>query len=374
MQRMSEVQRQGSVVAALLAGAWRPMPVLPECSAADLAAILPLLTAGGTGSLGWWRVRRSRLRNSQPAQRLREIYYCQAVSIGREEDLIRDALRRLRTRGVEPILIKGWAAARLYPEPCLRPSSDIDLCVAPAQLAAAEAVLTAANGKLIAVELHEGVPDVTDRGWPDLFRRSQLAPLGDTLVRVLGPEDQLRQLCLHFWRHHAYRPLWLCDIAAALEQAGADFDWDYALGCSPVLAAWVLCFVGLACRLLGARTAQTKVLRAAERLPPWLVNNVLWHWGNGMNRLPLSHHCRRPGALLSLALHQWFNPLQAAYRAGLAPDIPLLLLLLRALLQEPVKGGLRLRRMAVTRVRKWSKTPEKPYNLHLQKTPSSRFL
>jgi hypothetical protein len=57
-----------------------------------------------------------------------------------------------------------------------------------------------------AVDLHVAVPDLPDRPWDEVFRRSRLAALGEVAVRVLGPEDQLRLLCLHLARHGIARP------------------------------------------------------------------------------------------------------------------------------------------------------------------------
>ena len=74
--------------------------------------------------------------------------------------------------GLQPILIKGWAAARLYPETGLRPYGDIDVCVRPDQLAAAKKLLHEAAGSCGWVELHEGVPD-------RIPRRPVLREVGD---------------------------------------------------------------------------------------------------------------------------------------------------------------------------------------------------
>ncbi len=52
--------------------------------------------------------------------------------------------------------------------------------------------------------------------------RSQLVNLDGVDVRVPGLEDHLGILCLHLLHHGAFRPLWLCDIAAALETRPAE--------------------------------------------------------------------------------------------------------------------------------------------------------
>jgi hypothetical protein len=74
--------------------------------------------------------------------------------------------------------------------------------------------------------------------WDELFARSQLVPLGDSQIRILGDEDHLRIICLHLLRSGAWRPLWLCDVAVALETLSPDFDWDICLGRDPRQADW----------------------------------------------------------------------------------------------------------------------------------------
>ena len=46
--------------------------------------------------------------------------------------------RLLREKGIEAILAKGWAVARLYPDRVLRPYGDIDICVSADQFNTAE--------------------------------------------------------------------------------------------------------------------------------------------------------------------------------------------------------------------------------------------
>ncbi len=225
-------------------------------------------------------------------------------------------------------------------------------------------MLTEANGKLIAVELHEGAPDLPGRSWAEIVRRSRLMRLGATQVRALGAEDELRQLCGHFLRHSALRPLWLCDIAAAIEQLPADFDWDYFGSGDRWTAAWTRCFLGLACHLLGARTAAPHIADAAATVPRWLVANVLWRWGTGVRRPRLLDLLRRPIQLRGVVQHQWLNRITIAYRSRLAPNCSPAKVLAFAALQQPIKAGIRLRRIVAKRFGKWTATPAAPFNLH----------
>ena len=85
-----------------------------------------------------------------------------------------------------------------------------------------------------------------------MFARSESIELGGTSIRVPSAEDHLRLVAIHFLSHGAWRPVWLCDIAAMLEDLPQDFDWDRCLGNEPRIARWVTSVIELAHRLLGA--------------------------------------------------------------------------------------------------------------------------
>lgn len=279
----------------------------------------PLLLNAGAAALGWWRVRQTSLAVSPAARQLQGFYQShalQALLFGRGVARVSE---HLRSAGVEPLLAKGWAIARLYPEPGLHPYGDIDLLVRPEQYARAQEALRSDELPYGLVDLHAGFSRsgmafslMDDRGLDALYERSQLVPLGDTEVRILGPEDHLRLLCLHFLGHGAFRALWLCDVAVALETRPAAFDWERCLGGSRRRADWVVCALGLAHQLLGARLDDTPVADRASRLPRWLVPTVLQEWGRGSTaRVPLESYRRRPIRMLKELTHCWPNGIAA---------------------------------------------------------------
>jgi len=180
----------------------------------------PLLLASGAASLAWWRVRRSEFRTAPAALDLQDAYRLDALQAILHEREIVEALALLRSAGVEPILVKGWAAARLYPEPGLRPYGDIDLCCRPDQYSAAAAALRRVKKPKYHLNLHRGFAALDELRWEELYVRSQVVPLGEEKVRILAPEEHLRLLCVHLLRRGAWRPLWLCDIAVAMETRG----------------------------------------------------------------------------------------------------------------------------------------------------------
>jgi hypothetical protein len=170
------------------------------------------------------------------------------------------------------------------------------------------------------VDLHRGSAELDDRSFAEIFSRSQLVKRGEIEVQIFGPEDHLRLLCVHMLRHGAWRPLWLCDIAVALESRPADFDWGYFLSGEPRRSDWVACAIGLAHQLLGAKVEGTPVEQRSRRLPRWLVPAILKQWGtrrlpDGM-LAPMVNHLRDPRGVLEALRLRWPNSIEATIRVG----------------------------------------------------------
>ncbi|HSQ00846.1 MAG TPA: nucleotidyltransferase family protein [Candidatus Dormibacteraeota bacterium] len=270
---------RGGRIATVLAGTWRRDPPALEMSEEALDDVTLGLLRSKTGALAWWRVRHSPLRTSAAGERLRAAYQNHGLQTALHAANLTRVVGRLRAAGVDPVLVKGPSIARLYPERGLRPFGDLDLSVRPDQHQAAAAVLAEWVGQFSPVDLHSGFKDLNARGWDDVYARSQLTPFGAIEVRILAAEDHLRFLCLHLLRHGAPSPLWLCDVAVALESRPQAFDWDLVLGSDRRQADWVACTIGLAHQLLGAAVDDTPVAARAGRLPRWLVPSVLEGWG-----------------------------------------------------------------------------------------------
>jgi hypothetical protein len=308
-------------LASALAGAWRPAPPPAALSAEELARAAPLLAASGAAALAWRKVRRTPLAASPHAEGLRQAHRFQTIQAALHEREVERVFARLAAAGVDALLIKGWAAARLYPEPGLRPSGDVDVCVRPTQLALARRAL---EGSRAWVDLHAGFGEDERRDFDELYERAEAHELGGAAVRVPCAEDHLRLLCLHLLRHGAWRPLWLCDVAAGLEGRPGAFDWARFVGSDPRRARWVACALGLARELLGARVEDTPLAREAARLPRWLLPNVLRQWespfpatkGTARHRAPMASYLRRPSGALRDLINRWPNPVEATVRTG----------------------------------------------------------
>ena len=307
---------RGELIAQLLAGSWRAGEPLPAISAQELEAIAKPLMRSGAGGLAWWRIRDSALRDTAVSEQFQQAYRLQSLQAMLHEHNLKRIIPLLGSLGVEPMLVKGWAIARNYPEAGLRPYTDLDLCVLPDQYALASAALKEPAAQSCNVDLHLGFDKFYDLQADDIFERSQLVKLGDLEVRVLSMEDHLRLLCMHLLRHGAVRPIWLYDIAVLLETRTADFDWDRCLGRSRQQADWIACALGLAHRLLGADVEGTPVASRAGKLPRWLAPTVLKEWGTPLHSLReitvfLKQPARVIKGLIEELPHHWPNPIEA---------------------------------------------------------------
>src|SRR4051812_22513209 len=254
---------RGEAVASALAGAWGREPPVSQLSREELGRVAPLLDRSGAGALAWWKVRNSQSADADAARGFLQSYRLQTLRAAVREGELGSLFALLESNGIDAVLVKGWAAGRAYPEQGLRPTGDIDLCVRPSQYQRAKDILASAEGVRFWVDLHEGFGTLSERGSEDLYERTRVFELGRSRVRVLGEEDHLRLLCFHMLRHGAWRPLWLCDLAAAVETRGEDFEWGRVLGKSRRRSNWVLSALGLAERLLGAEVEGTPAEGAA---------------------------------------------------------------------------------------------------------------
>src|SRR5207247_5697552 len=67
------------------------------------------------------------------------------------------AFESFRAAGIEPVLIKGWAAARNYPSGHLRRPGDVDLAVSPADFPVALKLLDDPEAGRLLIDLHNGL-------------------------------------------------------------------------------------------------------------------------------------------------------------------------------------------------------------------------
>jgi hypothetical protein len=334
MRAAQEKRLIGELIANALNSSWRATPSEPDLSAEQLCAIVQLLLKSGSGSLAWWRIRNSHLRTTSFATDLHQAYLFHNIRVSFYERYLTEAVKLLTEAGVTPILAKGWAVARYYPEPGLRPYGDLDFIVAPEQYEQAREALVAAGNEQ-PVDLHCGPGHLSDRNFDQILARAERAMLDDVEILLPGPEDHARMLCLHLLNHGMWRPLWLCDIAAVLENVNSSFDWDYFIGTDRVRAQWIACTVRLAQSILGAEIGGLPNLITSLKLPRWLRTVVFRQWSvpfsQHVSQLdPMRIYLRQPAGVLRALRARWPNPIEASAVVGFPlnnfPRMPIQLL------------------------------------------------
>lgn len=193
-------------------------------------------------------------------QRLREDHRNSAMRGLLFSDRLLAALDTLHANGVFPIPLKGPTLAELlYSDPALRPYSDLDLLLRPADVQNALRALSARQYFLaphlarvpvdtllsitpeatvfgrndVAIDLHWAIAP-SDHPFsfnPEiLWRRTCPTTLSGRRIECgLSLEALLLYLCVHATKHGWSRLIWLADIARLAEKS---LDWDLALACA----------------------------------------------------------------------------------------------------------------------------------------------
>ena len=146
---------------------------------------------------------------------------------------------------------------QLYPDPALRPTSDLDLLIQKHHLLRADEILSRigyrrapdahswefdvtydqatfyTHDEMLAVDLHWELlsnpifASVARIELDGVWKRSVVVKFGGEPVLALCPEDLLIYLALHLAIHHAYSGLiWQLDIVLLLERYGNELDWN----------------------------------------------------------------------------------------------------------------------------------------------------
>lgn len=317
--RFADKRPAAQGIAALLAGAWRSSPPPLRLSAAELEQTLPLVARTNAAALVWWRLRDTAFASLDAVEALRDAYRYAALRSQLQETQLIAVLGTLRSASIEPLLIKGWDVARLYPRSELRPSEDIDLVVPRADEELAQATLRENGPADAIVDFHHAEISVFDSSnWQELYDRSRVVRWAGIDVRVLSPEDHLRAICLHGLKHCFSNPLWLSDIAAGVEAAGADFSWSHCVGYNQPQSQWIGCALSLARELLECELPP-EAAKLASPLPRWLVPVVLdtwvrWATVGSEERWALRELLKNPLSAPAIIGRRWPNQLVVALK------------------------------------------------------------
>lgn len=171
-------------------------------------------------------------------------------------------LRYLHSQGLDPVLMKGQAAARLYPDPYRRECGDIDLYFhKPGEWEEARRILSAKgisctvkpDGSLsylwegVEVEHHRKLTDICS---PLKMRRLKsleaqfgfrTAAIGETSVTVPSPELDFLLMSTHIMKHSFGKGVGLrqlCDLALLCSRGGTDPETMRSLSATAGILRW----------------------------------------------------------------------------------------------------------------------------------------
>src|SRR5258706_7160244 len=192
--------RTGSRIAELLSGCWRDQVEPAGLSDESVREISSIVFASGSAALAFRRLPGLELfRDAHLVSRVRSVF--------REEQTLA-AVQFLRSKGVEPLVIKGWAAARIYAEPGCRPYADVDVCVSPEDYDRAIAAAASAPPEAGSIDVHfprsrrpvpgrslrktgDDLRELDDRDWDDVVAHSVPVVAAGGQIRIPGGEDHL---------------------------------------------------------------------------------------------------------------------------------------------------------------------------------------
>lgn len=268
---------------------------------------------------------------------LRNAALAQLTHVARLDAALARILAALEQAGVPAILLKGPVLARaVYPEPALRPYSDLDLTIRDTDERAAVAALLGvglvevphgaeverrthahhvhggtafhrvflAPGGGVMVELHLDPLQMGLRPTGEAARWARAQPVAALPgALMLALEDQLIQLAVHVHKHGFNRLIWLKDIDLLLRARAADLDWAAlrATADAEGVTNSVWYTLALAAALLATPVPPAVLRLLAPSLPVRLLYRQVWPPDGVAN---LHGHMRRR-AVQFLAADSW---------------------------------------------------------------------
>lgn len=198
-------------------------------------------------------------------QELQGLYlrHCHANQVRAET--LAEILTTFEAAGIQALVLKGAALAHLiYPQPGLRPMSDVDLLIKKSDARQAQHLLNnlgfygsipdsqhwpdkhpapavrPGQGLTVSVELHHNLYQ-TFQPASLTFETLTSPPLTFSIAgspaQTLGCEDMLGHLCEHVAYHASIwepiRLIWISDIVGFAERYAAEIDWDRLAGQYP---------------------------------------------------------------------------------------------------------------------------------------------
>ena len=231
----------------------------------------------------------------------------------RAEIQIAEVFDRFREQGLDPVMIKGWAAGRLYPPGRPRFFTDMDLAFSAEDFDIAARLITEDFASEFPIDLHRELRGLDTVSWRSLLHNSREVEMGPTTIRILSEEDHLRVLCVHWLMDGGEYRERLWDIYYAVSNRSGDFDWEKCLNVvDSKRRKWIVTVIGLAHRYLDLDVSGLPIEHEVLELPQWLKKTVEKEWARQRRLRPLRSCLNDPWEMIAqLRKRIPPNPIQA---------------------------------------------------------------
>lgn len=226
----------------------------------DWQELIPQAEIHGMAPLLWHHIQQSGVEiPADVARTLKGLYLRHRRNNQVHARVLIEIVALLQTADIHPLVLKGLGLAySLYPDPALRPVSDLDLILRRDQIRPALDLLRAAgfstpplplddepapkeltvdspprDGLRVHVELHHYDPRQSDDEFAGFASPPQAIQVEGSTVLIPAPMDNLDYLTRHFVRHlfeaRTDKPLplkWVSDILSLAERHAKSIDWS----------------------------------------------------------------------------------------------------------------------------------------------------
>lgn len=234
----------------------------PQVSMAQWRELLHILKSHWIIPLLYWQAGRLPDEFRPPASildQMRDAFQWSRVRCLQMEKQLREIAAAFKAEGIRVLVLKGPAYGRtVYPDPALRPGSDLDLLVLPDQMRLSEAILEDlgyrcdaklfdASEKLykdekfvhlknprdyLTIELHWRLHSFLgirqDAGPEELFFRAKTVTGPSLVFEALGPVDALIHTAINnaFGHYDGMRLIWVHDVATLSSSLTVPDQWE----------------------------------------------------------------------------------------------------------------------------------------------------
>ncbi|HKX84887.1 MAG TPA: nucleotidyltransferase family protein [Pyrinomonadaceae bacterium] len=234
------------------------------------------------------------------------------------ERQISDAFAMFREQGIEPLLIKGWAASRYYPPDKPRFFTDIDIAVAEDDHERAAKLVDAKAFPNVVIDLHKELRALDTMPWKELMDRSELIETDTGTIRVPCAEDHLRVLCVHWLNDGGAYKNKLWDVYHLIENRRDDLDWNRVLGTvSETRQGWIKTAIAIAHKYLGLHTDDLPFAEEVRTVEPWISRALEKEWATDVRLIPIHMVLRSPRKIFQQIRKRIPpNPIQSTIEMG----------------------------------------------------------